>query len=566
MGGAFCAPLCTGGPPLSFDNPGILIFLLLLVVFIPIVIVRHIKSREKAALFAAAAPSIRRKPLLRELRLRIIVSDLFFLFFVGFLVIALAGPRWGLRIVNDYRRGVDVVLAFDLSRSMNVRDCPPHRFSGQENIPELGRSSRLERSVGIAQELVASLGDVRLGTAIGKGRGVLAVPLTYDSEMIMNFLFVLDNQAVTGRGTDLESLIDAALGAFQESIPSSRGIILFSDGEILSGSFQRAVEKTRRTGAALSVVGIGSDSGGPVPVERGPDTLDGFLLGTDGKMIISARQADVLQTGAERTGGVYVDGNRDDAAQILAGYINSFSSESRLQGQRREANPQWWFFVLVAIACLGIVRLMGFSRRSRRRGVISALLCLLLLSSCAKSQGRLLIMEANFFQTRAYYTEAMASYLKALNYNDAAPYAEFGLASAFFALEEGEAALDRYREAERFLALRREDHPELKYRIYYNMGIIYFENGEYEEALRSFRDALKIDGSRIEAKRNLELSLLSIARSNPSQAASSQELEGDGKGSGEGSSVLFEYLKAKEQEQWKSREWAGENDYSGPDY
>ena len=175
-------------------------------------------------------------------------------------------------------------------------------------------------------------------------------------------------------------------------------------------------------------------------------------------------------------------------------------------------------------------------------------------------------MEANFFNNRGYYTEAMTSYLKALNHEEAAPYAEFGLASTFFALEEGEAALDRYKEAERFLALKREDHPELRYRILYNMGIIYFENEEYVEAAGSFREALKVDGSRIEAKRNLELSLLSIARSNPSLVASSVETEDEEQGSGEGSFVLFEYLRAKEQEQWKSREWTGEDDYSGPDY
>jgi Ca-activated chloride channel family protein len=120
--------------------------------------------------------------------------------------------------------------------------------------------------------------------------------------------------------------------------------------------------------------------------------------------------------------------------------------------------------------------------------------------------------------------------------------------------------------AERSLELKREGHQELRYRIHYNMGIIYFANGEYGQAVNSFREALKIDGSRIEAKRNLELSLLSAARSYSPQTASSEEDEGDKKDSSGSSAVLFEYLKVKEQEQWKSREWTGENDYSGPDY
>ena len=549
---------------MSFDYPVFLFFLLILVAFIPFVVIRYLKSREKAALFAAAAPSNRREPLLKELRLRIIMSDIFFLLFLGLLIIALAGPRWGLRIVSDYRRGVDLVLAFDLSRSMNVRDCPPYRSSEVDSI------SRLERGMEIAQELVALLGDVRLGAAIGKGRGVLAVPLTYDSETVLNFLYILDSGSVTGKGTNLETLLNASLTAFQDSIPSRRGIILFSDGEVLSGSLQRALDKTRRAGITVSAVGLGSDAGGPVPLdpsnERGLEPMEGYLLRADGRTVISSRRTDSLRSGAEKSGGVYVDGARDDAARLLAAYVNSLSAESRLQGQRREANPRWRFFILAAMACLGGVRLMGFSRRRGRRGILPVLLCLTMFSSCARTQGKLLVLEANFFNTRGYYTEAIASYLKALNYNDATPYAEFGLASAFFSLEEGEASLARYSEAEKAMGLMYEDHGELRYRIHYNMGIIYFENGEYEEAVHEFREALKVDGSRIEAKRNLELSLITSARSSSPQAVSSEETEGGEEGSGGGSSVLFEYLKAKEQEQWKSREWTEESDFSGLDY
>ena len=549
---------------MSFDYPVFLIFLLILIVFIPFVVIRYLKSREKAALFAAAAPSNRREPLLKELRLRIIMSDIFFMAFLGFLIVALAGPRWGLRIVSDYRRGVDLVFAFDLSQSMNVRDCPPYRSSESDSI------SRLERGLEIARELVALLGDVRLGAAVGKGRGVLAVPLTYDSETVLNFLYVLDSGSVTGRGTNLETLLNASLTAFQDSLPSRRGIILFSDGEVLSGSLQRALDRTRRAGITVSAVGLGSDAGGPVPLgsssEMGPEASEGFLQRVDGRAVISSRRTDSLRNGAEKSGGVYVDGARDDAARLLASYVNSLSAESRLQGQRREANPRWRFFVMAAMACLGGVRLMGFSRRRGRRGTLPVLLCLILFSSCARTQGKLYILEANFFNTRGYYTEAIASYLKALNYDDAAPYAEFGLASSFFSLEEGEAALARYGEAEKALGFKYEDHGELRFRIHYNMGIIYFENGEYEEAVHEFREALKVDGSRIEAKRNLELSLLTSARSSSPQAASSEETEGGGGGLGGGNLVLFEYLKAKEQEQWKSREWTEESDYSGPDY
>ena len=548
---------------MSFDNPKILFFLFALVVFIVIMIVRYRKSRDRVALFAAAAPSHERSSLLRELRLRLVIADVFYILFVAFLIVALAGPRWGFRIVNDYRRGADVILAFDLSQSMNVSDC----FSGDRKI------TRLERGIEIAGELAASLNDIRLGVVIGRGGGITAVPLTYDTDTILNFLYGLDTNSITGRGTNLEALVNAAAESFQDSIPSRRAIVLFSDGEALSGSFQNAVEKARKAGLALSAAGLGSNDGGPVPAGLFAQVND-FLQTDEGVPVISARQEDILRFGADRTGGVYVDGGRKEAAMLLSNYIYSLSAESRLYGYRREASPHWQVFIFAAMACLMGSRIMGFTRRkknsshaaSKKAALLTVIFCAFFLVSCSKIQSKLFIMEGNFFNARGFYTEAIASYLKA--YSGERPYAEYGLGSAYFALEEGSAALERYEAAASSLEeLKPENHVELRYRILYNTGIIHFEKGNYEDAVQSFRDALKIDGSRIEAKRNLELSLLTVQRSTPPQAASAfgggENSEDSPMGS---SSILFEYLKEMEQEHWKSRKWNGESNYSGPDY
>jgi len=209
---------------------------------------------------------------------------------------------------------------------------------------------------------------------------------------------------------------------------------------------------------------------------------------------------------------------------------------------------------------------------SRKKGFIFRFSFLIFLfslfSSCSETQGKLLIMEANFLNTRGYYTEAISAYLRALQYKEAVPYAEYGLASAFFALEESDAALDRYLEAENALELLGDAHNELKFRIHYNRGIIYFEKGEYNEAALAFREALKIDSGRIEAKRNLELSLLTDTWRSPSAPVYSPEgADSPDNVQDEGSSqVLFDYLRAKEQEQWKSREWVEEITPNGLDY
>jgi Ca-activated chloride channel family protein len=286
-------------------------------------------------------------------------------------IIALAHPRGGARLVSETRRGVDVVFAIDLSRSMDVRDIVP------------GGPSRLGRAASLIVELVnnpwfssRSFGDgdtaagavsgapgVRFGAAIGKGRGVLALPLTEDTEAILGFLSSLSGSAITGWGTNLESLVDAAMRGFQDAFPSRRLIILLSDGESLTGSLDDALDRAMAAGITLIAVGVGSGAGGAVPLGNGPAGPHDTLLGEDGYPVISVVQSDTLKDAAERTGGIYIDGNRNNAAALLADYLASLAvpgsgtTGTAVRGFRREKEPLGSIFVIAALVFMGISKM-----------------------------------------------------------------------------------------------------------------------------------------------------------------------------------------------------------------
>jgi len=184
---------------------------------------------------------------------------------------------------------------------------------------------------------------------------------------------------------------------------------------------------------------------------------------------------------------------------------------------------------------------------------------LAILCGCSGISGKLLIMEGNFKNTRGDYNGAILSYVKALEYADAAPYSEFGLGSVYFTLGEEKAALERFAEARNMLeTFDPAAGRELRYRIHYNTGVVLFSEGDFSGAVDSFREALKTDGGKKDAKRNLELSIQSLARKNVSGG-------GNNDGESESRAVLFEYIQQKELNQWKSREWQAE-DTDGPDY
>lgn len=186
----------------------------------------------------------------------------------------------------------------------------------------------------------------------------------------------------------------------------------------------------------------------------------------------------------------------------------------------------------------------------------------LFITSCSQIPGKLMLLRGNFFNAQGMYTEAILAYLEALTFPETAPYAEYSLGSVYLSLDEGAAALQHFAAAEEALAkVLRVDHRELIYRIHYNRGVIRFHAGDFGSAADQFRTALETDGSRIEAKRNLELSLLSLSQE---EAAASLSL--NFKDEQKDPQVLFDYIRRKEQDQWKSREWAGDTGPTGPDY
>lgn len=343
---------------MSFDNPRILLALFLIPPSVVLMCFHYHKHRAVSDFLMNSSDQGAAR--IRELRFRYFCSAAAFCLFLICGILALAEPRWGSRLVNESYRGLDVVFAMDVSRSMDVRDVPS---SGSVSVSRLERASVLARELALTHTILnRGLADqggipaVRFGVAIGKGRGILALPLTDDIEAVTVFLGDLSGSVITGSGTNLEQLIDAAAGAFQDAFPTRRRIVLFSDGETLEGSLSRALERVLDRDIALIAAGLGSEAGAPVPL--GQDTL----LDEEGSPVISRLRSESLRSAAEHTGGIYVDGNRSVAAGILTDHLESLAPETVSQGYRRETKPQWHIFVIAALAALGL------SKRLEKRG------------------------------------------------------------------------------------------------------------------------------------------------------------------------------------------------------
>jgi tetratricopeptide (TPR) repeat protein len=187
----------------------------------------------------------------------------------------------------------------------------------------------------------------------------------------------------------------------------------------------------------------------------------------------------------------------------------------------------------------------------------------LFASSCSGVHGKLLVTRANFMAARGMNSEAVRLYMEAAEHEDVAAYAQYGLGLVFFAMDENEAAAGRFAMAEQLLeAMPEKLHRELRYRNHYNAGIVLFTGGDFAGAAGAFRNALRTSSGRTEAMRNLELSLKSLERNGENTAGGGGA---DNAGSDEAMAQVFQYIRQKEVEKWRSREWPQEEHAPGDD-
>ena len=158
-----------------------------------------------------------------------------------------------------------------------------------------------------------------------------------------------------------ESLLEAAERSFQPSSPSNRVILLVSDGEALTGSIKTALSRCSRNNITVTSILTGSDEGAPVPVGPVPG---GPVPGSED--IISRRDAATMRMAAGLTGGIFIDANREDAADVLINYLRSLAVETESPVSNEIKKERWFVFLLLAIMAYGVSKMCLLNIGSRK--------------------------------------------------------------------------------------------------------------------------------------------------------------------------------------------------------
>jgi len=209
---------------------------------------------------------------------------------VVFVLLALARPQWGYRLEEIKRKGVDILLVVDVSRSMLTQDVKPNR---------------LERTKLAIRDLLKKLQGDRIGLIAFAGDAFLTCPLTVDYSGFILSLEDLSTNVVPRGGTNIAAAIREALKEYDTTGSKHKAIVIITDGDNLEEDPMPVVEKAKEKGIKIFCVGVGTQEGDLVQVTNERGNKD-FLKDENGNFVKSRLNESLLQTIALATGGVYV--------------------------------------------------------------------------------------------------------------------------------------------------------------------------------------------------------------------------------------------------------------------
>jgi Ca-activated chloride channel family protein len=179
------------------------------------------------------------------------------------LLFTLAGPQWSDSVSHEQRDALDIVLALDISGSMDLYDGPPD--STPEGIAEAVRSGELHSRIEVAKEELARFVGARerdrIGLLVFAQRPYLACPPTFDHRFLLRRLDQLETGLVPD-GTSMAGAIVTGTEQLNDSPAPRRVLVLFTDGEenvVAPLSPLQAADVAREAGVVLHIVGMGGD-------------------------------------------------------------------------------------------------------------------------------------------------------------------------------------------------------------------------------------------------------------------------------------------------------------------
>ncbi len=262
-----------------------------------------------------------------------------------FFVIGLSRPQIGAKLKERKIKGVEIMIALDVSNSMMAEDYSPNR---------------LERAKLAISSLVDKLRDDRIGLVVFAGTSFVQLPVTTDYASAKMFLNSINTESVPVQGTALGEAITTCIRSFSAQSERSRAIIVITDGENHEDDPVAAAKQAADMGIKVFTIGVGSPEGKPIPYHGE------LLKDKDGNIVVSRLDEKILREIASAGKGAYVKaGMSEFGLNPIVDDIKKMDEEMFNSVVFEEFDEQYMYFFAIALVLFVVEMLIG-ERKAKR--------------------------------------------------------------------------------------------------------------------------------------------------------------------------------------------------------
>lgn len=263
------------------------------------------------------------------------------------LVIVLAQPQFGTKEENVKKKGIEVMVALDVSNSMLAQDIQP---------------SRLMKAKQILSQLIDRMSDDKVGMVVFAGDAFVQLPITTDYNAAKLFLSSINTEMVPVQGTAIGTAIDLSIKSFgQNKSEAGRAIIVITDGENHEDNAVAAAKLASDSGIKVFVIGMGTPEGAPIPVGG----MVSFKKDRSGNVVVSKLNEEMASEIARAGNGLYVRADNSDAAlKYIKNQLDTLAKAELEQKVYAQYNEQFQSFAIIALIIL-ILEFFVFARKNK---------------------------------------------------------------------------------------------------------------------------------------------------------------------------------------------------------
>jgi Ca-activated chloride channel family protein len=265
------------------------------------------------------------------------IKFILFMLAFAFLVIGIADPQIGSKIVEEKRKGADLMIILDVSNSMLAQDMAPNR---------------LENAKQAIAQLIDNLHSDRIGMIVFAGDAYVQLPVTTDYAAAKLFLNTINTDMVPTQGTAIGAAIDLGMKSFDFKNGTGKAMIVITDGENHEDDAIAATKNAVDKDVLVNVIGMGSIEGGPMPIYQNNKQV-GFRTDSAGQTVISKLNEDMCKEIAAAGNGTYVRAtNANSGLSIVMSQIEKVQRKTYDAKSFKDFEDRFQIFIALAIICL----------------------------------------------------------------------------------------------------------------------------------------------------------------------------------------------------------------------